>query len=229
MRRRDVFRLRPGRQLGHEQSGVRHGVIVPSDALMRRSTVRIAPTSTAARAASFQPEIELGATAKRARRTGRRDRRDQTGRRVWASLSRSAVWHRPRPPDRARPAGGNAHWSRLGRPWCLGLVERDATGSARGRRGRTRGTGGRAELAATASAAPHRGGFLRGADSSRSTRRASADEMRPTSAGESRCRYQRVRALVGTAMIARFRATPSSASRAKRSTSTGFCPTTDRY
>lgn len=59
MRRGDVFRLRLGRRQGHEQSRVRYGVIVQSDALMRLSTVLIAPTSTAARDASFRPEIEL--------------------------------------------------------------------------------------------------------------------------------------------------------------------------
>lgn len=59
MRRGDVFRLRLGRRQGYEQSGVRYGVIVQSDALMRLSTVLVAPTSTAARAASFRPEIEI--------------------------------------------------------------------------------------------------------------------------------------------------------------------------
>ena len=54
-----MFRLRLGRRQGHEQSGVRYGVIVQSDALMRLSTVLIAPTSTAARDASFRPEIEI--------------------------------------------------------------------------------------------------------------------------------------------------------------------------
>ena len=59
MRRGDVFRLRLGRRQGHEQSGVRYGVIVQSDALMRLSTALVAPTATAARAASFRPEIEI--------------------------------------------------------------------------------------------------------------------------------------------------------------------------
>ena len=59
MRRGDVFRLRLGRRHGHEQSGVRYGVIVQSDALMRLSTVLVAPTSTAVRQASFRPEIEI--------------------------------------------------------------------------------------------------------------------------------------------------------------------------
>ena len=59
MRRGDVFRLRLPRRAGHEQSGVRYGVIVQSDALLRLSTVLIAPTSTSARAASFRPEIDI--------------------------------------------------------------------------------------------------------------------------------------------------------------------------
>ncbi|MFP4149947.1 MAG: type II toxin-antitoxin system PemK/MazF family toxin [Nitriliruptoraceae bacterium] len=59
MRRGDVFRLRLGHRQGHEQSGLRYGVIVQSDALMRLSTVLIAPTSTAARDASFRPQIEI--------------------------------------------------------------------------------------------------------------------------------------------------------------------------
>jgi mRNA interferase MazF len=60
VRRGDVFRLRLGRRQGHEQSGVRYGVIVQSDALLRLSTVLVAPTSTAARPASFRPEVEIG-------------------------------------------------------------------------------------------------------------------------------------------------------------------------
>jgi len=59
VRRGDVFRLRLGGRKGHEQSGVRYGVVVQSDALLRLSTVLIAPTSTAARGASFRPEVEI--------------------------------------------------------------------------------------------------------------------------------------------------------------------------
>jgi mRNA interferase MazF len=65
VRRGDVFRLRLGGRQGHEQSGVRYGVIVQSDALLRLSTVLIAPTSTAARAASFRPEIDIDGTLTR--------------------------------------------------------------------------------------------------------------------------------------------------------------------
>jgi mRNA interferase MazF len=65
VRRGDVFRLRLGHRQGQEQSGVRYGVIVQSDALLRLPTVLVAPTSTAARAASFRPEIEIGGTTTR--------------------------------------------------------------------------------------------------------------------------------------------------------------------
>jgi mRNA interferase MazF len=65
VRRGDVFRLRLGHRQGHEQSGVRYGVIVQSDALLRLSTVLIAPTSTAARDASFRPEIEIDGSTTR--------------------------------------------------------------------------------------------------------------------------------------------------------------------
>ena len=65
MRRGDVFRLRLGRRQGHEQSGVRYGVIVQSDALLRLSTVLIAPTSTSVRHASFRPEVDIDGTLTR--------------------------------------------------------------------------------------------------------------------------------------------------------------------
>ena len=57
MRRGDVFRLSLPTGTGHEQHGRRFGVVVQSDALLPRSTVLIAPTSTSAREASFRPEI----------------------------------------------------------------------------------------------------------------------------------------------------------------------------
>jgi mRNA interferase MazF len=43
---------------GHEQDGSRYAVVVQSDALPL-STLLVAPTSTAARAASFRPRIEV--------------------------------------------------------------------------------------------------------------------------------------------------------------------------
>lgn len=65
MRRGDVFRLRLRRGAGHEQHGVRYGVVVQSDALLPLSTVLVAPTSRSARAASFRPEVEIEETTTR--------------------------------------------------------------------------------------------------------------------------------------------------------------------
>ena len=64
MQRGDVFRLRPPKGIGHEQQGERYGVVVQSDALLPRSVVLVAPTSTGARPASFRPEVHIdgGAT-----------------------------------------------------------------------------------------------------------------------------------------------------------------------
>jgi mRNA interferase MazF len=63
VRRGDVFNLRLPKGVGHEQQGKRYGVVVQSDALLPRSVVLIAPTSTSARSASFRPEIELEGTS----------------------------------------------------------------------------------------------------------------------------------------------------------------------
>lgn len=55
--RGDIHRLKTQRaSRGHEQRGTRYAVIVQSDSLPL-STLLVAPTSTAARAASFRPEI----------------------------------------------------------------------------------------------------------------------------------------------------------------------------
>ncbi len=62
MRRGEIFSLRLPKSNGHEQHGKRFGVVVQSDALLPRSMVLIAPTSTSARRASFRPEIEIGGT-----------------------------------------------------------------------------------------------------------------------------------------------------------------------
>ena len=59
MHRGDIFALRMPRGVGHEQTGNRYGVIVQSDALLPRSVVLVAPTSTNARSASFRPEVEV--------------------------------------------------------------------------------------------------------------------------------------------------------------------------
>lgn len=62
MRRGDIFGLRLPKAIGHEQHGKRYGVVVQSYALLPRSVVLIAPTSTSARGASFRPEIEIEGT-----------------------------------------------------------------------------------------------------------------------------------------------------------------------
>ena len=61
--RGEIFRLRaPKGSRGHEQSGTRYAVVIQSDELPL-STLLVAPTSTAARAASFRPEIEVAGRA----------------------------------------------------------------------------------------------------------------------------------------------------------------------
>ena len=59
MQRGDVYELRLPEGVGHEQRGRRLGVVVQSDALLPRSVVLVAPTSTSARPASFRPELDL--------------------------------------------------------------------------------------------------------------------------------------------------------------------------
>jgi mRNA interferase MazF len=62
VRRGDLFTFRLPKGIGHEQHGKRYGVIVQSDALLPRSVVLIAPTSTSARNASFRPAIDIDGT-----------------------------------------------------------------------------------------------------------------------------------------------------------------------
>ena len=63
MRRGDIYSLRLPRGKGREQK--RFGPVVQSDALLPRSVVLIAPTSTSAKSASFRPEIDIeGKTTK---------------------------------------------------------------------------------------------------------------------------------------------------------------------
>jgi mRNA interferase MazF len=59
VRRGDVVELRLRKGVGSEQRGRRFGVIVQSDALLPRSVVLVAPTSTAAREATVRPIIEI--------------------------------------------------------------------------------------------------------------------------------------------------------------------------
>lgn len=60
MQRGDVFELRLPKGVGHEQRVRRLGIVVQSDAMLPRSVVLVAPTSTSARPASFRPEISVG-------------------------------------------------------------------------------------------------------------------------------------------------------------------------
>lgn len=58
--RGDIHRLRiPPNTRGHEQRGVRYGVVLQADDFELLSTCIVAPTSTSARPASFRPEIEV--------------------------------------------------------------------------------------------------------------------------------------------------------------------------
>ena len=65
MRRGDVHELRLPRGVGHEQHGRRYGIVVQSDALLPRSVVLIAPTSTSARSASFRPTVDVAGLSTR--------------------------------------------------------------------------------------------------------------------------------------------------------------------
>ena len=66
MQRGEVFRLKaPRRPRGHEQARARYGVVLQADELLPLSTVIVAPTSTAAPARSFRPEVEIGGTPTR--------------------------------------------------------------------------------------------------------------------------------------------------------------------
>lgn len=63
--RGEIFRLRaPQASRGHEQSGTRYTVVIQSDELPL-STLLVVPTSTAARVASFRPEVEIAGRATR--------------------------------------------------------------------------------------------------------------------------------------------------------------------
>jgi mRNA interferase MazF len=54
-----VFRFKIPKGLGHEQHGVRFGVVVQADEFLPRSVVIVAPTSRSARPASFRPPVEV--------------------------------------------------------------------------------------------------------------------------------------------------------------------------
>ncbi|MCY3576931.1 MAG: type II toxin-antitoxin system PemK/MazF family toxin [bacterium] len=55
--------MRLPKGVGHEQQGERFGVVVQSDALLPRSVVLVAPTSTSALPASFRPEVQVDGSA----------------------------------------------------------------------------------------------------------------------------------------------------------------------
>ena len=59
VQRGDPYERRVPKGVGHEQSGRRFGVIVQSDALLPRSVVLLAPTSTGDRPASLRPETRV--------------------------------------------------------------------------------------------------------------------------------------------------------------------------
>lgn len=59
MNRGDVYTIKLPKGLGHEQHGKRLALVVQSDALLPRSIVLVAPTSTSAKPASIRPEITI--------------------------------------------------------------------------------------------------------------------------------------------------------------------------
>lgn len=66
MVRGEVFALPARRDArGHEQRGGRFAVVVQADELLELSTVLVAPTSTAALAATFRPVISLNGRSTR--------------------------------------------------------------------------------------------------------------------------------------------------------------------
>jgi mRNA interferase MazF len=63
--RGDVYRFKIPKGLGHEQLGVRYGVVLQADEFLPRSVVLVAPTSTSARPASFRPAVEVNSQSTR--------------------------------------------------------------------------------------------------------------------------------------------------------------------
>lgn len=59
MNRGDVYAITLPKGVGHEQYGKRFAVVLQSDALLPRSIVVVAPTSTSAIPASIRPEITI--------------------------------------------------------------------------------------------------------------------------------------------------------------------------
>ncbi len=59
MTRGEIYRVRLPARRGHEQAGVRYGVIVQANELLGLSAAIIAPTSRNAGPATFRPNIEV--------------------------------------------------------------------------------------------------------------------------------------------------------------------------
>jgi mRNA interferase MazF len=59
VQRGEVYRFKIPKGLGHEQHGVRYGIVVQADEFLPRSVVIVAPTSRSARQASFRPPVEI--------------------------------------------------------------------------------------------------------------------------------------------------------------------------
>ncbi|MEK7411459.1 MAG: type II toxin-antitoxin system PemK/MazF family toxin [Actinomycetota bacterium] len=59
MNRGDVYAINLPKGVGHEQYGKRFAIVLQSAALLPRSIVLVAPTSTSARPASIRPEITI--------------------------------------------------------------------------------------------------------------------------------------------------------------------------
>jgi mRNA interferase MazF len=57
VQRGDIYRFKVPKGVGHEQTGVRYGIVVQADEFLPRSVVLVAPTSRSARTASFRPEV----------------------------------------------------------------------------------------------------------------------------------------------------------------------------
>jgi len=65
VRRGDVYRFRMPKGVGHEQHGVRYGVVLQADELLPRTVVIVAPTSRSAQPASFRPEVQVAGESTR--------------------------------------------------------------------------------------------------------------------------------------------------------------------
>jgi mRNA interferase MazF len=66
MVRGEIFRLpAPRGARGREQKGARYAVVVQADEFLALSTTLVAPTSTAARPATFRPTISVDGTETR--------------------------------------------------------------------------------------------------------------------------------------------------------------------